>query len=58
VRRGGIVGLVSGLVGSAGPIGASLFLSLDLNPIAYIASEAVTAVVMHITKTIILSTIP
>ena len=50
---GGIVGLISGLVGSAGPIGAALFLSLNLSPVAYIASEAVTAVAMHITKTIV-----
>lgn len=50
---GGSVGLLSGLVGSAGPIGAVFFLSLNLSPVAYIASEAVTAVVMHLTKTII-----
>ncbi|MBB6215416.1 hypothetical protein HNQ80_001505 [Anaerosolibacter carboniphilus] len=50
---GGIVGLISGLVGSAGPIGAALFLSLNLSPVAYISSEAVTAVAMHITKTIV-----
>lgn len=50
---GGIVGLISGLVGSAGPIGAALFLSLNLTPTAYIASEAVTAIGMHITKTIV-----
>ncbi len=43
----------SGLIGSAGPIGAALFLSLNLQPISYIASEAVTAITMHITKTII-----
>ncbi|NPV89555.1 MAG: sulfite exporter TauE/SafE family protein [Firmicutes bacterium] len=50
---GGIVGLISGLVGSAGPIGAALFLSLNLSPISYIASEAVTATAMHIAKTFI-----
>lgn len=47
------VGLVSGLVGSAGPVGAALFLSLNLPPVSYIASEAVTAAAMHISKTIV-----
>jgi uncharacterized membrane protein YfcA/uncharacterized membrane protein YkvA (DUF1232 family) len=50
---GGVTGLLSGLVGSAGPIGAAVFLSLNLSPMGYIASEAVTATVMHIVKTII-----
>lgn len=50
---GGIVGLISGLVGSAGPIGAAIFLSLNLSPVSYIASEAVTAVAMHVSKTVI-----
>ena len=50
---GMVTGLISGLVGSAGPIGAALFLSLNLTPVSYIASEAVTAVAMHISKTIV-----
>ncbi len=50
---GGITGLLSGLVGSAGPIGAAVFLSLNFSPMGYIASEAVTATVMHIVKTAI-----
>lgn len=50
---GCIVGLISGLVGSAGPIGAALFLSLGLPPVSYISSEAATAVAMHITKILI-----
>jgi len=50
---GAVTGLISGLVGSAGPIGAALFLSLNLSPVSYIASEAVTAVAMHISKTVI-----
>lgn len=44
---------ISRLVGSAGPIGAVLFLSLNLPPTSYIASEAVTAVAMHISKTVV-----
>lgn len=53
VLVGGITGFISGLVGSAGPIGAALFLSLNLPPISYIASEAMTAIAMHVTKTLI-----
>jgi hypothetical protein len=53
VLGGGITGFISGLVGSAGPIGAALFLSLNLPPISYIASEAMTAIAMHVTKTLI-----
>ncbi|WP_084579526.1 sulfite exporter TauE/SafE family protein [Sphingomonas azotifigens] len=47
---GAVVGLLSGLVGSAGLIGAAIFLSLDLPPVAYVASEATTAVAMHLVK--------
>lgn len=50
---GGVVGFLSGLVGSAGPLGASVFLTLELPPVAYIASEAVTALVMHAVKTVV-----
>jgi len=48
---GALVGFLSAVLGSAGPIGAVAFLSLNLAPTAYVASEAVTAVVMHLTKT-------
>ncbi len=44
---GALTGFLSGLVGSAGPLGAAVFLSLNLPPLAYIASEAVTAVAIH-----------
>ena len=50
---GALVGFLSAVLGSAGPIGAVAFLSLNLTPTAYVASEAVTAVVMHLTKTVI-----
>ncbi len=50
---GSVTGLLSGLAGSAGPIGAAVFLSFDLQPIAYIASEAATATAMHIVKIIV-----
>jgi hypothetical protein len=47
IAGGGLAGFLSGLVGSAGPLGAAIFLSLGLPPVAYIASEATTALVMH-----------
>jgi hypothetical protein len=53
VLGGGVVGFLSGLVGSAGPLGAAIFLSLGLPPVAYIASEATTALAMHSVKTVV-----
>jgi len=50
---GGLVGFLSGLVGSAGPLGAVIFLTLGFPPVAYIASEATTALVMHGVKTVV-----
>jgi len=50
---GASVGFLSSILGSAGPIGAVAFLSLNLAPTAYVASEAVTAVLMHFTKTVV-----
>ena len=46
------VGLVSAVAGSAGPLGAAVFLGLKLEPQAYIATEAVSAVFMHLTKSL------
>ncbi|MHB8088752.1 MAG: sulfite exporter TauE/SafE family protein [Anaerolineaceae bacterium] len=57
VVGGGVVGLLSGLVGSAGPLGAVIFLNLGLPPVAYIASEATTALVMHGVKTVVYQSI-
>jgi len=51
IAGGAVVGFLSGLVGSAGPLGAAIFLSLGLPPVAYIASEATTALAMHGVKT-------
>ncbi|WP_169007796.1 MULTISPECIES: sulfite exporter TauE/SafE family protein [Oscillospiraceae] len=48
---GAATGLLSGLAGSGGPIGAAAFLTLGLPPVAYIASEAATATAMHLLKT-------
>lgn len=46
------VGLLSALAGSTGPLGAAVFLSLGLERGAYVATEAVTAVAMHLSKTL------
>lgn len=50
---GGLTGFLSGLAGSAGPLGAAFFLGLNLTATAYVASEAFTALTMHLTKTIV-----
>lgn len=50
---GGLTGFLSGVAGSAGPLGAAFFLGLNLTATAYVASEAFTALAMHLTKTII-----
>lgn len=47
---GALVGLLSALAGSAGPLGAAVFLGLDLPARAYVATEAVTAALVHLTK--------
>ena len=52
---GAATGLLSGLAGSGGPIGAAVFMTLGLPPVAYVASEAATASAMHILKTVIYS---
>lgn len=50
---GAVTGFLSGIAGSAGPLGAAVFLSLGLPPVAYIASEAVTALVIHGAKSLV-----
>lgn len=50
---GAVIGFLSAIAGSAGPLGAAVFLSLHLPPPVYVSSEAVTAVLIHLTKTII-----
>jgi uncharacterized membrane protein YfcA len=49
---GAAAGFVSAVAGSAGPLGAAVFLSLKLPPQAYVATEAVTACMIHQTKII------
>lgn len=53
VAGGCVAGFLSGLVGSAGPLGATIFLSLGLPPVSYVASEATTALTMHGVKTVV-----
>lgn len=50
---GSVTGFLSGLVGSAGPLGAAFFLTLNLSAVSYIASEAFTALSIHIVKMIV-----
>lgn len=53
VVGGGVAGLVNGLLGISGPLSSAVFLTLELAPVSYIASEATTAAVMHIVKAIV-----
>jgi uncharacterized membrane protein YfcA len=50
---GGVTGLLNGLLGISGPLSSAVFLSWNLSPVAYIASEATAASVMHIIKAIV-----
>ena len=50
---GGITGLFNGLLSISGPLSSAVFLTLDLSPVSYIASEATAATVMHIIKIIV-----
>lgn len=50
---GGVTGLINGLLGISGPLSSAVFLTLDIAPVAYIASEATAAAAMHIVKTIV-----
>lgn len=52
IAGGSLVGFLSGLLGSAGPLGSAIFLSLGLSPVAYIASEGTTALAIHGVKII------
>jgi len=52
---GGITGFVNGMLGISGPLSSAVFLTLELTPVAYIASEATAAAIMHIIKAIVYS---
>ncbi len=53
MAAGVVVGLISSIAGSAGPLGAAAFLGLRLPHRAYVASEAVSAVLIHLTKSFV-----
>ena len=50
---GGVTGFINGLMGISGPLSSAVFLTLNLAPVAYIASEATAAAAMHIIKAIV-----
>ena len=47
---GGVAGAINGLLSLSGPVNSAVFLTLGLSPIAYIATEAAAATVMHIVQ--------
>lgn len=49
---GGVSGIINGLLCLSGPVSSAVFLTLGLSPVAYIASEAAAATVMHILQII------
>lgn len=50
---GGITGLMNGLLGISGPLSSAVFMTLELAPVSYIASEATAAAAMHIVKAVV-----
>ncbi|MDD2204136.1 MAG: sulfite exporter TauE/SafE family protein [Bacteroidales bacterium] len=50
---GGITGVINGLLGISGPLSSAVFMTLELTPVAYIATEATAAAAMHIVKIIV-----
>ena len=53
IAGGGVTGFINGLLGISGPLSSAVFLTLELAPVSYIASEATAAAVMHIVKSIV-----
>jgi len=50
---GAIVGYISGLIGTAGPLSAAIFMSMNLSPLGYISTDAFCSLVMHTAKAIV-----
>ena len=44
---------MNGLLGISGPLSSAVFLSIELAPVSYIASEATAAAAMHIVKALV-----
>ncbi len=49
---GSLTGVLNGLLGISGPISSAVFLTLNLSPVSYIASEATAAAAMHVVKAV------
>ncbi|MBO8466378.1 MAG: sulfite exporter TauE/SafE family protein [Bacteroidetes bacterium] len=47
---GGISGVINGLLCLSGPVSSAVFLTLGLAPVAYIATEAASATLMHVVQ--------
>lgn len=47
---GALTGAVNGLVGLYGPLSSSVFLTLNLSPVAFIATEGLAAASMHVVR--------
>ena len=50
---GGLTGLFNGMLGISGPLSSAVFLTLDLSPVSYIATEATAAAIMHVVKAVV-----
>lgn len=50
---GGLTGFVNGMLGISGSLSSAVFLTMDLSPVAYIASEATAAAAMHVVKAVV-----
>jgi len=49
---GSLTGVLNGLLGISGPVSSAVFLTLELAPVSYIASEAMAAAAMHVVKAV------
>lgn len=47
---GAMTGAINGLIGLYGPLSSAVFLTLNLSPVAFIATEAMAATSMHIVR--------
>ena len=50
---GAVVGYISGLIGTAGPLSAAIFMQMNLSPLGYISTDAFCSLVMHTAKAIV-----
>ncbi len=50
---GAVVGYISGLIGTAGPLGATVFMSMNLSPLGYISTDAFSSLVIHSAKALV-----